>query len=122
MIFGNISAKTFSGGESTTMNIFLRKDGFFDRLRDWIKSENGRTVWGTCAGMILLSNRVTHQKSGGQLTIGGIDITTDRNHFGRQRQSFEQELQLHNGMEISEKKILPWNFHQGTWHRVDRRS
>ena len=84
-----------------------------------------RTVWGTCAGMILLSNQVLQQKTGGQLMVkkkirenysrnfkflvscsfqlGGVDITTGRNFFGRQKKSFEQSLILHNGMKKLEQ-------------------
>lgn len=60
---------------------------FFDHIRDFIKS--GKPVYGTCAGMILLSNKVTGQKIGGQELIGGMDVETHRNFFGRQLDSFE---------------------------------
>ena len=55
------------GGESTTMSIFLRSNNFEDVLREWINSkESPRVTWGTCAGMILLSNKIDGQKEGGQ--------------------------------------------------------
>jgi len=82
-----------SGGESTTLNIFLKDNGFFESIQEWMRCE-GNVVWGTCAGMILLSNSILSQKDGGQLKFGGIDVTTCRNYFGRQRQSFESNLEL----------------------------
>lgn len=51
-------------------------------LREFIKS--GKAVWGTCAGLILLADRVDAQCLGGQDTIGGLDITAHRNFFGNQ--------------------------------------
>jgi 5'-phosphate synthase pdxT subunit len=54
------------GGESTTLSVFLSKDGFEDALREWISR---KAVWGTCAGLILLANTLTYQKTGGQVTV-----------------------------------------------------
>lgn len=54
----------------------------------------GNPTWGTCAGCILLSNQVTAQKLGGQPLIGGMDISVQRNYFGRQVASFEADLAL----------------------------
>jgi 5'-phosphate synthase pdxT subunit len=58
------------GGESTTLNIFLREKEFIEALRTWMTSLPAPVVWGTCAGMILLSDSIEHQKSGGQLKVG----------------------------------------------------
>lgn len=58
------------GGESTTMSLFLGQNGFGAILKSW--TENGRgkgVVWGTCAGLILLSNKLKEQKSGGQTLV-----------------------------------------------------
>ena len=57
------------GGESTTIGLFLKKNNFLERLSAWIKggdSKPGGAVWGTCAGLILLSERIEGQKEGGQ--------------------------------------------------------
>ncbi|KAJ7387436.1 hypothetical protein OS493_004433 [Desmophyllum pertusum] len=85
------------GGESTTMSLFLRSSNFEDVLKEWVASkEKPKVVWGTCAGLILLSNGIEAQKEGGQSKIGGIDVTTSRNFFGRQVNSFETKVNLHN--------------------------
>lgn len=87
------------GGESTTMSLFLQSGKFEDVLKEWVASKDKpKVVWGTCAGMILLSNAIEAQKEGGQKKIGGIDITTSRNFFGRQVNSFETKVKLHNNL------------------------
>ena len=77
------------GGESTTMAKLARTFDLFDPLQQRIKE--GLPVFGTCAGMIMLADRV---RDGivGQETLGGLDITVRRNAFGRQVDSFEGEL------------------------------
>ena len=58
------------GGESTTMSLFLQSSNFEDVLKDWVASkERPRVVWGTCAGLILLSNDIEAQKEGGQSKV-----------------------------------------------------
>jgi len=94
-VSANMRGLIIPGGESTTLNIFLKDNGFFEAIEKWMRCE-GNVVWGTCAGMILLSNSVVSQKVGGQLKFGGVDVTTCRNYFGRQRQSFESSIELHD--------------------------
>ena len=53
-----------------------------------------RHTWGTCAGLILLAEAANRTKRGGQDLIGGIDVRVNRNHFGRQVESFEAPLTL----------------------------
>lgn len=77
------------GGESTTMGKLAEAFGLIEPLRTFRREH---PVWGTCAGMILLADRVRHQKQGGQPLIGGLDIVVDRNFFGRQVDSFEIDL------------------------------
>ncbi|MCW2835568.1 MAG: pyridoxal 5-phosphate synthase glutaminase subunit PdxT [Nocardioides sp.] len=77
------------GGESTTMYKLARTFELFEPLRARIRA--GMPTFGTCAGMILLADRV----EGGppdQETLGGLDVTVRRNAFGRQIDSFEGEL------------------------------
>lgn len=58
------------GGESTTMSLFLQASNFEEVLKEWITAkENQRVVWGTCAGLILLSNDIEGQKEGGQSKV-----------------------------------------------------
>lgn len=77
------------GGESTTIAKLARIFGIFDSLRNSIR--NGLPVFGTCAGLILLSDRVV-DGSEGQETFGGLAATVQRNAFGHQTASFETEL------------------------------
>lgn len=80
------------GGESTTMGLVAERWGIVEPLRQWVQT--GRPVWGTCAGMILLAERAEGQKQGGQPLLGGLDVTVNRNYFGRQVDSFETELHV----------------------------
>jgi pyridoxal 5'-phosphate synthase pdxT subunit len=79
------------GGESTTIwkliDIFELAGPLRKRLAD------GMPVFGSCAGMILLADRLPDPASG-QQTLGGIDITVRRNAFGRQVDSFERDLSI----------------------------
>jgi len=78
------------GGESTTMGLIAERWGLVEPLRQWVHGQ--RPTWGTCAGMILLAEQATGQKQGGQPLLGGLDITVNRNYFGRQTESFETLL------------------------------
>lgn len=80
------------GGESTSMALIAERWGLVQPLKAWVAA--GKPTWGTCAGMILLSDRATGQKQGGQALIGGLDVTVNRNYFGRQIDSFEADLDV----------------------------
>jgi 5'-phosphate synthase pdxT subunit len=77
------------GGESTTMFKLARTFDLFEPIRQAIKE--GLPVFGTCAGMIMLAERV-EDGTDDQETLGGLDITVRRNAFGRQVDSFEGEV------------------------------
>lgn len=77
------------GGESTTMAKLARTFDLFEPLRDAIRA--GLPTFGTCAGMIMLADRI-EDGAAGQETLGGLDITVRRNAFGRQVDSFEGDL------------------------------
>lgn len=77
------------GGESTTMAKLARTFDLLDPLRRRV--EDGMPTFGTCAGMILLADRIQDGIEG-QETIGGLDVTVRRNAFGRQVDSFEADL------------------------------
>lgn len=81
------------GGESTTMSLVAARSGLLDPLREYVKVKR-KPVWGTCAGLILLAESANRTKSSGQELIGGLDVRVNRNHFGRQTESFEAELDL----------------------------
>lgn len=77
------------GGESSVMDKLSRLFGLAEPLRDAVAS--GLPVYGTCAGLIMLSNTVLDSIDG-QQTLGGLDIVVRRNAFGSQLDSFETEL------------------------------
>ena len=86
-----IDAIVVPGGESTTMYKLARTFELFEPLRAVIRE--GLPAFGTCAGMILLADRVENAVTG-QETIGGLDVVVRRNAFGRQVDSFEAEVQV----------------------------
>ena len=93
-----VDAVVLPGGESTAMSIIAgcqkgsnKRPPIFQALRN--KMEAGTPMWGTCAGMILLSDKCTGQKDGGQALVGGLDVCVHRNFFGSQVSSFETELE-----------------------------
>jgi len=82
-------ALVIPGGESTTMFKLARTFELFEPLQKRIRG--GMPAFGTCAGMIMLADRITGGTAD-QETLGGLDITVRRNAFGRQVDSFEGDL------------------------------
>src|SRR3712207_1501842 len=70
------------GGESTTMTLGVEREGLADPLRDLVRA--GTPVFGTCAGLIMLDRE----------HLGVLDVRAERNAFGRQIRSFEEDLQV----------------------------
>ena len=79
------------GGESSVIDKLARAFGMRDPVRDAIAG--GMPVYGTCAGLILLADRITDGIEG-QQTFGGLDVTVRRNAFGSQVDSFEVDLEV----------------------------
>jgi pyridoxal 5'-phosphate synthase pdxT subunit len=79
------------GGESTTLWKLATAFDLFDPMAAGIK--DGLPVFGSCAGMIMLADRLADGVQG-QRTFGGIDMTVRRNAFGRQVDSFETEVMI----------------------------
>jgi pyridoxal 5'-phosphate synthase pdxT subunit len=77
-----LDALIIPGGESTVMTLGIERDGLADPLRQLVRA--GTPVLGTCAGMIMLDRE----------HLGLLDITTERNAFGRQLRSFECDLEV----------------------------
>ncbi|SHH39245.1 pyridoxal 5'-phosphate synthase glutaminase subunit PdxT [Thermosipho atlanticus] len=77
------------GGESTTMIRIMKMIGFYEVLKN--KIENNFPVFGTCAGMIVLSKEVVNFK---QDSLKAIDIKVERNAYGRQVDSFETDVYI----------------------------
>ena len=79
-----LDALVIPGGESTTLIKLMDAFGFWEPLGAFAAS--GRPVFGTCAGAILLASEVLNPR---QRCLGAMDITVERNSYGRQRDSFE---------------------------------
>ncbi|ANS76344.1 glutamine amidotransferase [Paenibacillus yonginensis] len=77
------------GGESTTIGKLMRKYGFIDAIRQF--ASEGKALFGTCAGLIVLAKSI---EGGEEPHLGLMDITVSRNAFGRQRESFETDLDV----------------------------
>jgi 5'-phosphate synthase pdxT subunit len=97
------------GGESTAMVLIAKpgghgggdkvqqvakESGILDAITSWVQ-EKKMPTWGTCAGLILLSNELASgtTKQGGQGVVGGLSVCSSRNFFGRQLASFEANLE-----------------------------
>jgi 5'-phosphate synthase pdxT subunit len=89
------------GGESTTMSKLARAFDLFDPLSERLRA--GLPAFGTCAGMIMLADRIEAGITG-QETFGGLDVVVRRNAFGRQVDSFEADLDV---------SVLPDTFPDG---------
>ncbi len=86
-----VDALVLPGGESTTMDKLIRVFDLREPLQERLAA--GMPAYGSCAGMILLADRVVDAVEG-QQTLGGLDITVRRNAFGRQVDSFEADLAI----------------------------
>ena len=87
-----LDAIILPGGESTAMVRVAAGTDLFCRLRESIAA--GLPVFGTCAGLILLADRLSDDSLGGYERLGGLDITVARNAYGRQRESFTAALHI----------------------------
>ena len=83
----NISGIIIPGGESTAIGKLAHKYGLIESLKDFAKS---KAVWGTCAGMILLAKKINDEKPWLDL----MEISVQRNAFGRQVDSFTEPLKI----------------------------
>ncbi len=77
-----IDGLVMPGGESTTMTLGIEREGLAQPLRDFHAA--GRPIFGTCAGLIMLD----------RAHLGLMDIVAERNAFGRQLYSFEEDLEF----------------------------
>ncbi len=82
-----LSGLIIPGGESTTIGKLAVQYHLIEPLQEFGKS---RAIWGTCAGMIFLSNNAGRE----QPLLGLMDVKVQRNAFGRQLDSFETNLQI----------------------------
>ncbi|HEY9308114.1 MAG TPA: pyridoxal 5'-phosphate synthase glutaminase subunit PdxT [Microbacterium sp.] len=86
-----IDGLVLPGGESSVIDKLSRAFGMREPVREAIAA--GMPVYGTCAGLILLADRITDGIVG-QRTFGGLDVTVRRNAFGSQVDSFEVDLSV----------------------------
>jgi pyridoxal 5'-phosphate synthase pdxT subunit len=84
----NIDGLIIPGGESTTMLKLLHEENLFDPVRQF---GTQKPVFGTCAGAILLASEVTNPR---QESLGLLDVTIERNGYGRQVDSRIAKIQL----------------------------
>jgi len=90
----NVDGLILPGGESTVIGTLAKLSGASQLIKDRIK--DGMPVMGTCAGMIMLAERVYDKVVGEtkQQLFNVLDITVERNAFGRQNDSFEAQLKI----------------------------
>lgn len=93
----DIDGLIIPGGESTAIGRLLKDFNLLQPLKE--KIQKGLPVWGTCAGMILLAK---HLENDPTVHLGVMDITVERNAYGRQLGSFETELMIKG---VSSNKI-----------------
>ncbi len=79
------------GGESTTIGHFMKEEGFFEPLISRVKER--LFVFGTCAGLVLMAKEVLDGTTE-QPHLGLMNITVRRNAYGRQRESFEEDIEI----------------------------
>ncbi|KAJ3123302.1 hypothetical protein HK098_002039 [Nowakowskiella sp. JEL0407] len=81
------------GGESTTIALVAERTGVWDALKDWVHNSR-KAVWGTCAGLILLSSNATRTKATGQSLLNLLPISVIRNGYGAQQDSFIEPITI----------------------------
>jgi 5'-phosphate synthase pdxT subunit len=89
------------GGESTTMLKVMREEQMIDPIRDFARA--GKAIFGTCAGAIMLANEVRNPQ---QQSLGLMDISVERNSYGRQLDSFVREIETALGDEPMEAVFI----------------
>lgn len=90
-----VAALVIPGGESTAMSNLAKSFGLFPALREFVKT---KPTLGTCAGLIMLSNKVEGAVAG-QEFVGGLDIVSSRNAYGGQSYSFEADVEIAGELE-----------------------
>ncbi|OGG52547.1 hypothetical protein A3H16_00105 [Candidatus Kaiserbacteria bacterium RIFCSPLOWO2_12_FULL_53_8] len=85
-----LDALIIPGGESTTLQKLCEREGM------WGEMKKIKNIFGTCAGAILLAKKLYHREKG-QKTLEIMDIDIDRNAYGRQNESFEDDIQTDLG-------------------------
>jgi len=91
----NVKGIIIPGGESTVIGRLCEKFGLLNKIRELVV-RNKLAVMGTCAGLVLLAKKIVDARVGevSQPSLGLMDISVVRNAFGRQRESFEIDLEI----------------------------
>jgi len=87
--FRGLDGLIIPGGESTTLSRLMTIYELREPIQDM--ASGGKAIWGTCAGMIMMASEITEKDP---VPLGLMDITVIRNAFGRQINSFEQDLTI----------------------------
>lgn len=87
-----INALILPGGESSTIYRVLDKSGLYDAINKKIR-ENSLPIMGTCAGCVLLGNEIVNNTKEIK-PLNAMDMQVERNAFGRQKESFEQNIDI----------------------------
>lgn len=91
---GQLDGLIIPGGESTVLCSLSAQNGTFSSIKERIRA--GMPVMATCAGVIMLARNAADRVIGGleQPQLEALDVSVERNSFGRQRDSFESELRI----------------------------
>ncbi|SHK11171.1 pyridoxal phosphate synthase yaaE subunit [Alicyclobacillus tolerans] len=85
----NLNGIVLPGGESTSIGKLMREYGLIEPIREMV--QQGTPIFGTCAGMIVMAKTIS---SGEEPHLAVMDVTVSRNSFGRQKDSFEADLDM----------------------------
>ncbi|VVT46082.1 uncharacterized protein SAPINGB_P001037 [Magnusiomyces paraingens] len=109
------------GGESTAISLVAERTGMLEPLRAYVHElvhqgqpgeervlSQGRAVWGTCAGLILVASEAGGCPARGQEILGGLDVKVSRNHFGSQLDSFIAPLEMPILKELGSENGAPF--------------
>jgi len=103
--FVSLDGLLIPGGESTVLGKLIERDGLWEEIK-YVPN-----IFGTCAGAIMLAKKVVGQEQGGQKFLELMDIEADRNAYGSQIDSFEEEVNTQlgriNAVFIRAPKIFP---------------
>lgn len=102
--FESIDAIVLPGGESSAMVRLAAPTGLFPALSGRIRA--GLPTFGTCAGLILLADRLSDDSLDGYDRLGGLDITVTRNAYGSQRESFVAPIEVEGLIEDFEATFI----------------
>jgi 5'-phosphate synthase pdxT subunit len=91
----DIDALIIPGGESTTISKLIRKFQLFDKIIS-LATQNKIPIMGTCAGCILLAQKETREEEIEVELLGLMEMSVIRNAFGRQRESFENDIDFNS--------------------------